>query len=180
MEVVVVVMEVVVVVVVAVVVVVVTVVAFRPNNRSHEKVPIFHSAWNKERERLSRGKQASLLRALFRAYGARFLLLGLFPLVDGFVKLGQPILLATFLDYFTLNSTTSSTEAWLYATGVVLCAVMLAITLHTYYFGASRIGMRIRVGLCSLMYGKCLRLNNKSFNESSVGQIVNLMSNDVS
>ena len=73
---------------------------------------------------------------------------------QGIVAIGQPVLLAEFLDYFTPGSTTSTTEAWLHATGIVLCSVVRVLTHHPYFFGTARIGMRVRVGLCSLMYRK--------------------------
>ncbi|KAK3795777.1 hypothetical protein RRG08_031858 [Elysia crispata] len=136
-------------------------------------------AWNKELERQKLGKQASFLRALLRAFGVEYMLFGIIALFEEIVKVSQPLLLAEFLDYFTPGSSMSSTKAWLYATGVVLCSITLNITHHPYFFGTARIGMRLRVSSCSLMYQKCLRLSNKSLNESSVGQIVNLMSNDV-
>ncbi|RUS69502.1 hypothetical protein EGW08_022737, partial [Elysia chlorotica] len=138
------------------------------------------AAWNKELVKKNHGKPASLLRGIVRAFGVEFMLIGLFALLEELVKLVQPVLLVELLDYFSPDSTVSRTEAWLYATGVVLCSVILAIAHHPYFFGCARIGMRIRVGLCSLMYRKCLRLSNQSLHESSVGQIVNLMSNDVS
>ncbi|KAK3751067.1 hypothetical protein RRG08_044643 [Elysia crispata] len=150
-----------------------------PSDSSKSTGEKMQAAWSKELDKQNQGKQASLLRGLFRAFGVEFMLLGLIALGEEMVKLGQPLLLVKLLDYFTPDSTTSKTEAWLYATGVVLCSVTLAIAHHPYFFGTARIGMRIRVGLCSLMYKKCLRLSNKSLNESSVGQIVNLMSNDV-
>ena len=42
-----------------------------------------------------------------------------------------------------------------------------------------RIGMRMRTACCSLMFQKSLRLSRASVNQTAVGQIVNIMSNDV-
>ncbi|KAK3762198.1 hypothetical protein RRG08_057436 [Elysia crispata] len=137
------------------------------------------SAWSKELVRQRTGKQPSYLRALLRAYGVQYMLLGLIALFEEMVKLCQPLLLVELLDYFTSNSPRTRAEAWLFATGVVLCSASQTLTHHPYFFGTARIGMRARVGSCSLMYRKCLRLSNESLNESSIGQIVNLMSNDV-
>ncbi|GFS16310.1 multidrug resistance-associated protein 4 [Elysia marginata] len=140
---------------------------------------ICYCAWNAESERLNKGKKASFLRALIRVFGVRLMLFGFIALFEETVKLCQPLLLTGFLDYFTSDSNTTSTEAWLYATGVVLCSFILTMTHHPFCFGISRIGMRMRVSSCSLMYKKSLRLSNTSLNECSVGHIVNLMSNDV-
>ncbi|GFS27779.1 cystic fibrosis transmembrane conductance regulator [Elysia marginata] len=151
-----------------------------PNDSSKAIGDEIQADWEEEVEQQRQGKQASLLRTLYRVFGLRFLLLSLILLAEELVKLAQPFLLAEFLDYFSPGGKTSSTEAWLYATGVVLCSVTIALLHHPYYFAISRTGMRARIGLCSMMYRKSLRLSNKSMSQSSVGQIVNLMSNDVS
>ncbi|RUS91065.1 hypothetical protein EGW08_001193, partial [Elysia chlorotica] len=135
--------------------------------------------WEKQLKRAERGKEPSLLRALAATFGFQYLLLGFVVALEEGTKVVQPLLLGGLIRYFTPNSTTSRSEAWLYAMGVALCAVVLAISHHPYFFAVQRIGMRMRIACCSLMYKKCLRLSNKAMNESSVGQIVNLMSNDV-
>jgi hypothetical protein len=38
--------------------------------------------------------------------------------------------------------------------GVSLCAIVIAIAHHPYFFGVTRMGMQMRVACCSLMYKK--------------------------
>ncbi|GFN98114.1 cystic fibrosis transmembrane conductance regulator [Plakobranchus ocellatus] len=135
--------------------------------------------WDKQLERQERGKEPSLLRALAATFGLQYMLLGIVVFLEEGTKVVQPLLLGGLIRYFTPNSTTTRAEAWGYASGVSLCAIVLAVVHHPYFFCVQRIGMRMRIACCSLMYKKCLRLSNKALNESSVGQIVNLMSNDV-
>ncbi|RUS69047.1 hypothetical protein EGW08_023190, partial [Elysia chlorotica] len=130
------------------------------------------ASWIKEMEGSKRGGKPSLMRALVRVFGVQYMLVGLIAMIEEFVKLVQPVLLAEFLDYFSARSTTSDIQAWLYATGVLLCTVTMALLHHQYFLGSARIGMNARVGTCALIYKKSLRLSNKSLNESSVGQIV--------
>ncbi|KAK3729239.1 hypothetical protein RRG08_008566 [Elysia crispata] len=135
--------------------------------------------WEKQLKRSEQGKEPSLLRALAATFGFQYMLLGFVVALEEGTKVVQPLLLGGLIRYFTPNTTTSRTEAWMYAMGVAFCAIVLAISHHPYFFAVQRIGMRMRIACCSLMYKKCLRLSTKALNESSVGQIVNLMSNDV-
>ena len=66
----------------------------------------------------------------------------------------QPLLLGGLIRYFVAGSGVTRDDAWLYAGGVSFCAVLLAITHHPYFFSVQRIGMRMRVACCSLMYRK--------------------------
>ena len=89
----------------------------------------------------------------------------------------------------------SQLEAYLYATGVVLCSAIYTFTHHPYFFGVMHLGMKIRVASCSLLYRlvssftlrvylpltprKALKLSNSALGQTTVGQMVNLLSNDV-
>ena len=77
-------------------------------------------------------------------------------------KVVQPLLLGGLIRYFTPNTTTSRTEAWMYAMGVAFCAIVLAISHHPYFFAVQRIGMRMRIACCSLMYKKVRLLRQKN------------------
>ena len=66
-----------------------------------------------------------------------------------------------------------------YPMGISLCAVVLAVFHHPFFFGVQRIGMQLRVACCSLLYRKTIRLSNRALGQTTTGQIVNLMSNDV-
>ncbi|KAJ8309987.1 hypothetical protein KUTeg_011852 [Tegillarca granosa] len=93
-------------------------------------------------------------------------------------KVVQPLFLGQLIRFFTPNSTVSLRDAYLFAMGVSLCAVVLAVTHHPYFFSVQRIGMKLRVAACSLLYRKALRLSNTALGQTTTGQIVNLMSND--
>ncbi|XP_060072940.1 ATP-binding cassette sub-family C member 4-like isoform X1 [Ylistrum balloti] len=135
--------------------------------------------WEKELKKQETGGKPSLLRALIRMFGFQYMLLGIIVFIEEGTKVVQPLLLGQLIRYFTPESTVSERDAYLYAMGVSLCAIVLAVSHHPYFFGVQRIGMQMRVACCSLLYRKSLRLSNTALGQTTTGQIVNLMSNDV-
>ncbi|XP_048247853.1 ATP-binding cassette sub-family C member 4-like isoform X3 [Haliotis rufescens] len=136
--------------------------------------------WKKEiKKQKETGKKPSLMRALARCFGVQYMLLGIIVFIEEGTKVVQPLLLGGLIRFFTPESTISKEEAYLYAMAVSICAIVLAVAHHPYFFSVTRIGMQMRVACCSLMYKKSLRLSNKALGQTTVGQIVNLMSNDV-
>ncbi|KAI5635383.1 ABC transporter transmembrane region domain-containing protein [Phthorimaea operculella] len=73
----------------------------------------------------------------------------------------------------------SQDEAYMYAGGVVLCSALNVFVVHPYMMAILHMGMKFRVACCSLIYRKSLRLSKTALGETTVGQVVNLLSNDV-
>lgn len=59
-------------------------------------------------------------------------------------------------------------------------AVAIALIDHHMNLGQMELGMRLRIACSSLVYRKILRLSKTSANKTAGGQIINLLSNDVS
>ncbi|XP_053403237.1 ATP-binding cassette sub-family C member 4-like [Mercenaria mercenaria] len=136
--------------------------------------------WMAERQRCQRtGKEPSLYKSLFRTFGCTYILYGLLLLVEEATIIIQPILLSGLIRYFIKDSTVSDTESFIYAGGVGLCAVILALIHHPYYLGVQKIGMRIDIACSSIIYKKSLKLSSEGRRHTSTGQIVNILSNDV-
>ena len=70
-------------------------------------------------------------------------------------------------------------DAYLYAVGVILTSALSVMSMHPNMLGMQHSGMKIRVALCSLLYRKSLRLSRTAMVDTTSGQVVNLMSNDV-
>ena len=96
-----------------------------------------------------------------------------------FFRIGQPVFLYQLLRYFNPDSDMSVITAYFYATGVILGSALTVLTSHYNYFKLYLIGMQMRVATCSLIYRKSVKLSQKALTKTSVGQIINFMSNDV-
>ncbi|XP_019616414.1 PREDICTED: multidrug resistance-associated protein 4-like [Branchiostoma belcheri] len=137
--------------------------------------------WKKEldKEKESPNRPPSLRRALFRVFGAKYLTFGLCVLLDVAITATQPIVLGWLIDYFSPESTVTTTQAYLYALVISVCALAVPLIKHPYMFALMALGWKMRVACCGLIYRKTLKLNQAALGKSNTGQIVNLMSNDV-
>ncbi|XP_072935953.1 probable multidrug resistance-associated protein lethal(2)03659 isoform X1 [Epargyreus clarus] len=95
-------------------------------------------------------------------------------------KIAQPVFLGKLVEYYSPNqNTVKQTEAYYYAGAVVLCSALNVFVVHPYMMAILHMGMKFRVACCSLIYRKSLRLSKTALGETTVGQVVNLLSNDV-
>ncbi|RZB40881.1 ABC tran domain containing protein, partial [Asbolus verrucosus] len=123
----------------------------------------------------------SLWRALIRMFGLEFIVYGIvFYSVDVCVIILQPIFLNKLLDYFVPNQAAiTEYQAYWYGSSIVLLSFLRVLVFHWTRLELSAFGMKVRVACCSLIYRRCLRLKKNMFRRVTVGQMVNLFSNDV-
>ncbi|XP_036323349.1 probable multidrug resistance-associated protein lethal(2)03659 [Rhagoletis pomonella] len=137
----------------------------------------FSKLWEDERLR----KKPSILRVIGRAYGSVFLPLGvLFSITESICKAIQPLLLGGLVAYFAEGQTTTTeTQAYKLAVGIVLCSVIPVVTFHPFIFYIFQVGTKIRLGLSGLIYRKCLQISKNASNDGLRGRAINILSNDV-
>ncbi|KAF6207172.1 hypothetical protein GE061_018411 [Apolygus lucorum] len=140
-------------------------------------------AWNNELEKCKGSKrQPSFTRAVINVFGPKFLLYGIpIFIAEIGLRIGQPLLLGQLLRYFSPTSGREMTiqDAYVFAAGVILCSGFNILIMHPYMLAVLHLGMKLRVAACALIYRKALRLSKTSRGQTTTGQIVNLLSNDV-
>ncbi|XP_026324005.1 probable multidrug resistance-associated protein lethal(2)03659 isoform X2 [Hyposmocoma kahamanoa] len=173
-----------------------------PEHRSDNLGNAVQRAWDKEMEhsRANRNYKPSLYKVLIKVFGTELMLYGLIlAAMEFIIRLQQPLFLGTLLRYYTVpqNSTTNHTyinrlfhyydmegaitwgEAVFCAFGVIFCSAINVLVQHPFMMGVMHIGMKMRVGICSLIYRKALKVNLQTQSEYSAGLVMNLMANDV-
>lgn len=123
------------------------------------------------------------------------------------IKVFQPLLLWNIIHYFENYNQEDQRGlilAYVYASALSLSAFGLTVLQHLYYYTVLRLGMKIRVALCHMIYRKvgrlwqilwcsewvplviwtilslqALALSSESMGLTTTGQIVNLLANDV-
>ncbi|XP_025200376.1 probable multidrug resistance-associated protein lethal(2)03659, partial [Melanaphis sacchari] len=127
-------------------------------------------------------REPSLLRVLVRMFGVKFVLYGIIlAFVEIFLRMSQPILIGGLLEYFSPEKSNIKdlNHAYFYASGLLLNMLANIILFHYSQMEMCHLAMKIRVACCSIIYKKALRLSKTSLGETTIGQVVNLLSNDV-
>ncbi|KMZ04219.1 probable multidrug resistance-associated protein lethal(2)03659 [Drosophila simulans] len=134
------------------------------------------AAWD---EQVAKNETPRLGRALTKVFGFHLFITGVFLFAQEFLtKVTQPICLIGVMAYFAGNDPDRS-KAQLWAAGLIAGSVFSVCIGHPYMLGLLHLGMKMRVALSSLIYRKALRLSRTALGDTTVGQVVNLLSNDV-
>uniref|UniRef100_A0A4W2FW02 Multidrug resistance-associated protein 4-like n=1 Tax=Bos indicus x Bos taurus TaxID=30522 RepID=A0A4W2FW02_BOBOX len=127
-------------------------------------------------------REPSLMKAIVKCYGKSYLVLGMLTCLEEGTRVVQPIFLGKMISYVENHDPNYSGalhEAYGYAAGLSACVLVWAVLHHLYFYHMQRVGMRLRVAVCHMIYHKTLRLSSSAMGKTTTGQIVNLLSNDV-
>ncbi|ODN02105.1 Multidrug resistance-associated protein 4 [Orchesella cincta] len=123
-------------------------------------------------------KNPSLLKALVKVFFWQYAVLGLIAFFEECVlKIAQPIFLGLIIQYCAGEF--EDPYGYIFAGGLLLASALYTAHHHPYFFFTQHCGMQIRVATSSLIYRKSLKLSQAAIGKTNVGQMVNLLSNDV-
>ncbi|XP_041835127.1 ATP-binding cassette sub-family C member 4-like [Melanotaenia boesemani] len=155
-----------------------------PEDRCETLGEELQKIWDHEVRRAAKQLQTpKLTRVLIRCYGKPYALAGLFVFTLEAFKVIQPLLLGKIIQYFENYDPDDQRSLYIaygYAAALSISSFGLAILQHLYCCNVLRIGMKSRVAMCHMIYKKALRLSSEAMGRTTTGQIVNLLSNDVS
>ncbi|XP_033124996.1 multidrug resistance-associated protein 4-like [Anneissia japonica] len=150
------------------------------NDKTEHLVDHLSRKWEKEvLQSKSSSYDPSLRWAVARFIWKPLMITALFAFVEEFSRTIQPLFVSYLVMYFTMDSDITTQEAYVYATVIVLFSIVAVTAHHPFFFYSSLLGMRIRVACSGLIYRKALRLSSTALGKTTVGQIVNILSNDV-
>ncbi|KAG7207748.1 hypothetical protein KM043_009360 [Ampulex compressa] len=138
---------------------------------------------NGNKKRVKRKKTARLHVALIRAFWVEYACVGaVYGFLTLVLQIVQPLLQGLIISYFDVNAkgqNVTNAQALAYAGCLIVCIIMSIFILHQTSAYSQRIGMRVRVACSSLVYRKTLQLSSAALTQTTGGQIINLLSNDV-
>ncbi|XP_027412883.1 multidrug resistance-associated protein 4-like [Bos indicus x Bos taurus] len=154
-----------------------------PEDRSQHLGEELQGYWDQEVLRAEKDvREPSLMKTILKCHWKSYLVLGIFILLEEGTRVVQPIFLGKMISYVENYDPTDSAalhEAYGYAAGLSTCALLWAVLHHLYFYHMQRVGMRLRVAVCHMIYRKVLRLSSSAMGKTTTGQIVNLLSNNV-
>ncbi|XP_008214772.2 multidrug resistance-associated protein 4 [Nasonia vitripennis] len=125
-------------------------------------------------------RKPKLWNAIIKTYRLKFLTTSVILVIFSVASIMAPIVQQELLQHFFSSSTTSDTQAYLCATIMVCVILTQTFTFNHAFVGLSHLGMKARLACTSLIYKKIMRLSCHSTMGKTSGNIMNLMSNDVS
>lgn len=151
------------------------------HHRANKLGSKLEKAWENEcKKKRSKGQQASLMSAILRVFGFDIALLGFLVFVSEMMfRITMPVFLGGIVSYYSNPERSNISEAYWYSAGIIASCFFSTLTQHPLMLANMSCGMRIRVAACSMIYRKALRLSKTALVNTSSGQIVNLLSNDV-
>ncbi|XP_055069172.2 ATP-binding cassette sub-family C member 4 isoform X1 [Misgurnus anguillicaudatus] len=141
------------------------------------------SYWNQEVTKATKElRTPKLSKAIIKCFWKPYAVLGIFTFIEETIHVVQPVFLGKLINYFERydpDDTAALHVAYGYAAGVSFCALCLALLHHLYFYHVLRVGMKMRIAMCHMIYKKALCLSATAMGKTTTGQIVNLLSNDV-
>ncbi|XP_050673524.1 ATP-binding cassette subfamily C member 4-like isoform X1 [Leptidea sinapis] len=126
------------------------------------------------------GRKPSLLRAMTKTFWLSYAPSGIMFLIQALIlKPFQPVALSMMLSYWEPGSTMTYEQAVYCAAVVIFMSLLIAFLNHHGTYSTQQFGMKVRIAACSLIYRKVLRMSSGALAETTAGQVVNLLSNDV-
>ncbi|XP_052048462.1 ATP-binding cassette sub-family C member 10 [Apodemus sylvaticus] len=117
---------------------------------------------------------AQLWRALYGAFGCRYLALGLLKLVGTMLGFSGPLLLSLLVGFLEEGQEPLS-HGLLYVLGLASGTVMSAVLQNQYGYEIRKVTLQARVAVLSLLYRKALRLGPS---RPPTGEVLNLLGTD--
>jgi ATP-binding cassette, subfamily C (CFTR/MRP), member 1 len=121
-------------------------------------------------------KKASILPALCKAFGPTFIFGACLKLCQDLLTFASPQILRLIINF--VDSGEPLWKGIFYAVLLFTVAGVQTLLLAQYFNRMFFVGLRIRTSLISAIYRKALIVSNNARKESTVGEIVNLMSVD--
>ncbi|KAF7843202.1 ABC transporter C family member 13 isoform X1 [Senna tora] len=119
---------------------------------------------------------ASLLRAVCHAYGWPYLRLGLLKVVNDCIGFAGPLLLNRLIRFLQQGS--ENLDGYLLAISLGLTSIIKSFLDTQYTFHLSKLKLKLRSSIMTLIYQKCLGVNLVERSKFSNGEIQTFMSVD--
>ncbi|XP_030627919.1 multidrug resistance-associated protein 7 [Chanos chanos] len=123
------------------------------------------------------GHEVGLLRVLYRAFGKRYLLLGLLKLAASMLSFAGPLLLNGLVGFMETEGAPLRTGVWC-AVGLFASTFFAALLRNVFVFEVSKVSLEARAAVVSTIYSKAVQVSSAALACFNMGEVVNFMSTD--
>ncbi|CAF0886159.1 unnamed protein product [Rotaria sp. Silwood1] len=116
---------------------------------------------------------------VWKEFGKEYIFASLFLIPYLITCIAQPLLFRQIL-LNIMNEKGSHTVSYMYAISLFISIILQALMHRQNIFRAARVGIRILNALTMMIYIRVLSLKSTSLKDMNIGQIMNLVANDVS
>ncbi|XP_041674410.1 probable multidrug resistance-associated protein lethal(2)03659 [Drosophila eugracilis] len=125
-------------------------------------------------------KEPSILKVIVKVFGWQLFVSGI---ICGFLELGTratlPLILGALISEFTSHGNGDGLWAQIYGLTLILTTLFSVLMFHPFMMGMMHLAMKMRVAVSTAIYRKALRLSRTALGDTTTGQVVNLISNDL-
>ncbi|XP_060250586.1 ATP-binding cassette sub-family C member 4-like isoform X9 [Ovis aries] len=129
-----------------------------PEDRSQHLGEELQGYWDQEVSRAQKdAREPSLTKAILKCYGKSYLVLGMLTFLEEGTRVVLPVFLGKMVSYVENYDPTDSAAlhgAYGCAAGLSACVLVWAVLHHLYFYHMQRVGMRLRVAVCHMIYRK--------------------------
>ncbi|XP_026808487.1 probable multidrug resistance-associated protein lethal(2)03659 isoform X2 [Rhopalosiphum maidis] len=126
-------------------------------------------------------KTPSFLRTLIKMFGTKFICTGIVLIISEiFLSIGISTIIGKIVKHFETNKSVNQSPDGIYLAICLIALLLIRSMMYSRYdMIISHMAMKVRIATCYIIYNKSLRLKTNSQDQTTTGQIINLMSNDV-
>ncbi|XP_023241981.1 multidrug resistance-associated protein 4-like [Centruroides sculpturatus] len=137
---------------------------------------LLQKEWKKELQE----KNPNILKAVLRFVGWKYLIVILLVLIqETALVTGQAYFVGSAVHYFENRQEWNHYNVYVTIAGFFSVTAIYLFTHNTNLFMTEYYSMKLKIAFCTLVYRKAIRLSSSSLEKSNVGQMVNLLANDV-
>lgn len=144
-----------------------------PHNRATNVSRQFGAAWEQQKQ----SGKPSLVWALGKAFGFKFVVAGFLKLIHDSLQFVGPMIIKDIIAYLS-DPTAPLSEGLTYAGVIFVSGVVQSFALRQYFFYCYETGMQFRSAIVTAVFEKSMVLSAAARQQRTSGEITNLMSID--
>ncbi|CAG9854733.1 unnamed protein product [Phyllotreta striolata] len=150
------------------------------HRRSHDSNVLGDKLEQQWIKQTKKSKNPSLIKAIVNVFFTEVVLINIVVIMAEVIRISQPFLITSLIKVYEANrANEDKNEVYFYAALIILTSFIACNLGHNFSLMLLQLGMKLRLSCSSLVYRKSLRLSKSALVETTIGQMVNLLSNDV-